>query len=62
MSTPSTGALRSLSVGFEARIRVDDAGKRKGFALIALPPKDEAAARARCTEMAAFSLRMQRAG
>ena len=62
MATPATGELRPLASGWEARIRVDDAGTRKGFALLAIPKSDEPAARARCAEMSELAVRLRRAG
>lgn len=62
MPTPVTGELRPLASGFEARIRIDDAGTRKGFALTAISATDKAAAKERCTAMAQIALRLRRAG
>lgn len=64
MPTPLTklGTLRPLAHGWEALIRVDDRGKRRGFALTGVPAGDEAAARERCNAMALLALRLRRAG
>jgi integrase len=63
MGTPVTGTMRPLANGFfEAVIRVDDTGRRKGFALTGLKPKDEEAARERCTAMAQIAVRLRHAG
>ena len=58
MSRKATGALRPLADGWEARVRIDDKGTRKGFALVV---RDETAARVRCEAMADIALRLRRA-
>lgn len=60
MPRPATGELRPLANGFEARIRIDDKGTRKGFAL--LPSLSEADAAARCRAMASMAQRLRVAG
>lgn len=42
MSKPATGELRKLANGYEARIRVDDEGTRKGVALTTVAGKTAA--------------------
>ena len=62
MARPATGELRPLVVGFEARIRIDDEGARKGYRLSGLLPTDEVGAQERCTAMARMAQRLRRAG
>src|SRR5690349_13207366 len=62
MPTPVTGECRPLANGFEARIRIDDEGNRKGFELVGIPKTDETAARERTTAMAQIAVRLRRAG
>jgi integrase len=62
MAKPAIGELRPLADGWEARVRIDDEGNRKGFALTAIPKIDEAAARERCTAMARIALALRKAG
>lgn len=62
MARKATGELRALADGWEARVRIDDEGNRKGFALVAIGSKDEAAAKVRCTAMADIAQRLRRAG
>ena len=62
MATLAFGELRHLSDGFTARIRVSDNGKRTSYPLIGIAPKDEVAARTRCTAMAEMAARLRRAG
>lgn len=63
MATPVTGECRPLADGrFEARIRIDDQGNRKGFALVTIPRGDEASAKERTRAMAELALRLRRAG
>lgn len=59
MPRPATGELRPTANGFEARIRIDDAGTRRGFAI---PMRDELVARERCTALAQIAVRLRRAG
>ena len=58
MARKATGALRPLADGWEARVRIDDKGTRKGFALVL---RDESSARLRCEAMADIALRLRRA-
>jgi integrase len=62
MPRPVTGELRTLANGYEARIRIDDEGNRKGFGLTAIRAGDKAAGVERCTAMAQMALRLRRAG
>jgi hypothetical protein len=60
MPRPATGELRPLANGFEARVRIDEKGTRKGFAL--LPSLSEVDAAARCRAMATMAQRLRLAG
>ena len=60
MTTKQKGEFRRLVNGFEARIRID-ANTRRGFQIEAFP-KDEDAARERCTAMAIIAERLRKAG
>lgn len=62
MPKPSTGELRKLVNGFEARVRIDDEGNRKGYRLAAILPTDETGARERCEAMAKIAQRLRRTG
>lgn len=62
MAKQATGELRPLADGWEARIRIDDEGNRRGFELVGMPAADKVAARERCTAMAAIALRLRKAG
>lgn len=62
MARAATGELRPLADGWEARIRIDDAGTRKGFALAPFAKSDKISARARCDAMAAISVRVRKVG
>lgn len=63
MPTPITklGTLRPLANGWEALIRIDGRGTRRGFALVALGACDEPLARERCNAMALMALRLRQA-
>ena len=60
MTTTQKGEFRPLANGFEARIRID-VTTRRGFELVAFP-RDEAAARERCSAMAEIATRLRKAG
>ena len=60
MATQATGELRKLTIGWEARIRIE--GKRLPFKLTAIGPNDDAGARARCKAMAEISVRLANTG